>query len=117
MLLTQSALSALDLALESAGNSSPARMAMMATTTSSSMSVNAGESCRRNRTDEHVIFITRPIRETLLWNTSPFYAFPRKTQVCVWTPTFLEFDTGGPPPDGIPRWQFPNAVPPRRARG
>src|SRR5438552_1908455 len=51
MLLWHRALSALVLALASAGNSNPARIAMMATTTSNSISVNAGRLFRHETED------------------------------------------------------------------
>src|SRR5207249_10439569 len=51
MLLWHRALSALVLALASAGNSIPARIAMMATTTSNSISVNAGRLFRHETED------------------------------------------------------------------
>src|SRR5947207_15537811 len=57
MLLWQSALSALALAFASAGNNKAARMAMMAMTTSSSMSVNAGQPSHLRETDERIIRI------------------------------------------------------------
>src|SRR2546422_1011944 len=56
-LLAQSTLSALALAFARAGNNKAARMAMMAMTTSSSMSVNARQPGHPRGTDERIIRI------------------------------------------------------------
>src|SRR2546429_1433754 len=81
-LLAQSTLSALALAFASAGNNKAARMAMMAITTSSSMSVNAGQPSHPREIDERVSRIAVPFAETGR-NTPHFYASSRKKQVCV----------------------------------
>ena len=82
MLLWQSALSAFVLALARAGKSSPAKMAMMATTTSNSINVNAGRTIRGDNTDL-AILITMP---GTLWATTPFTLSPRKGK-CVFCRT------------------------------
>src|SRR5437667_5876533 len=56
-LLAQSTLSALALAFASAGNNKAARMAMMAMTTNSSMSVNAGQPSHPRGTNERIFRI------------------------------------------------------------
>src|SRR5947208_11206830 len=56
-LLAQSTLSALALAFASAGNNKAARMAMMAMTTNSSMSVKAAQPGHSRETDERIFRI------------------------------------------------------------
>src|SRR5207244_13292559 len=80
-LLAQSTLSALALAFASAGNNKAARMAMMAMTTNSSMSVNPGQPSHPRETDERVSRIAVPFAETGR-NRSDVYTSSRKRQVC-----------------------------------